>query len=358
MRRADGLWELLTAPPHLFAAARAAACRKRRRPDVAAFLLDLETEVFALRRELLAGTWRPGPYRTFSRADPKPRLISAAPFRDRVVHHALTRVLEPHFERRFSHDSYACRRGYGTHRALDRARAACGRFPYVLKGDIVRYFPSIDHAILLRRLGTVIACRPTLDLVARIVEGFRLPAALRGAPVYFPDDDLFTPFERPRGLPLGNQTSQFFANVYLDPFDQFVARRLRPGCYVRYVDDFLLFGEEPRTLLAQREAIRAWLCRLRLMVHPGKTRVYRVRDGITFLGWRLFADRTRLVRPTVVRFRRTLRWMVRAYAAGRLDQGALRQRLHAWRGHAGWGDTWRLWHGLLDSAIFTRGAGP
>ena len=88
MRRADGLWELLTAPPHLFAAARAAARRKRRRPDVAAFLLDLETEVFALRRELLAGTWRPGPYRTFSQADPKPRLISAAPFRDRVVHHA------------------------------------------------------------------------------------------------------------------------------------------------------------------------------------------------------------------------------------------------------------------------------
>jgi retron-type reverse transcriptase len=358
MSRVTGLWPILTSAPHLFAAARTAARRKRKRPGVAAFLLNLETEVFALRRDLIDGTWHPGPYRTFTVADPKPRVISAAPFRDRVVHHALTSLIEPPFERRFIRDSYACRTGYGTHRALDRARAACRTFPYVLKCDVARYFPSIDHEILLKQLARVIACDATLDLAARIVGGFALPAALRADPVYFPGDSLFTPAERPRGLPLGNQTSQFFANVYLNPFDHFVVRRLQPGCYVRYVDDLLLFGRDPRSLARQREAIEEWLSRLRLVVHLRKTRVFRVRDGVTFLGWRLFGDRTRLVRPAVDRFRRRLRWMQRQYAARRLDQPAIRQRLHAWLGHASWGDTWQLRQSLLGPAIFVRGARP
>lgn len=358
MSRVTGLWPTLTSPAHLFAAAHAAARRKRRRPDVAAFVLDLETQVFALRRDLLAGAWTPGLYRTFKVMDPKPRVISAAPFLDRIVHHALTMLLEPHFERRFIRDSYACRTGYGTHRALDRARAACRRFRYVLKADIVRYFPSIDHAILLRQLGRVVGCRRTLDLAARIIDGFELPADLRADPIYFPGDTLFTPVERPHGLPLGNQTSQFFANVYLDPFDHFVVRRLRPGCYLRYVDDLLLFGHDARCLLSQRDAIVEWLARVRLLVHPRKTRVFRVRDGVTFLGWRLFDDRTRLVRPAVVRFRRRLRWMQREYAARRLDGAAVRQRVHGWLGHAAWGDTWRLRQSLLGSAIFVRGARP
>jgi hypothetical protein len=228
----------------------------------------------------------------------------------------------------------------------------------VLKCDIARYFPSIDHAILMEQLATVVACDATLDLAARIVEGFALPAVLRADPVYFPGDSLFTPVDRPHGLPLGNQTSQFFANVYLNPFDHFVVRRLRPGCYVRYVDDLLLFGHDPRILLAQRQAIEEWLARLRLVAHSRKTRVFRVRDGVTFLGWGLFEDRARLVRPAVARFRRRLRWMQRQYAARRLDQAAIRQRVHAWLGHAGWGDTWQLRQSLQESAIFVRGAGP
>jgi hypothetical protein len=124
------------------------------------------------------------------------------------------------------------------------------------------------------------------------------------------------------------------------------------------VDDFLLFGDDRRALLEHRQAILERLGRLRLVAHPRKTRVFRVKDGITFLGWRLFADRTRLVRPSVVRFRRRLRWMRREYAAGRLDLAEVRQRVCAWLGHAGWGDTWRLRRRMLGSAIFARGAGP
>jgi len=271
VRRVGGLWPELISWRNLYGAARAAARGKRSRPDVAAFLMNLEVEIPRLRRELSTGEYRPGPYRTFTIEEPKRRMISAAPFRDRVVHHALVRVLEPVFERRFTADSHACRRGFGTHRALRRAHVAAGRHPLVLKCDVVKFFPSLDHEILLGLLGRKIKCRRTLDLARTIVGGSnpQVPHA-----VYFPGDDLFTPHERRRGLPIGNQTSQFFANVYLDPLDHFVREELRPGDYVRYADDFLLFGTDRRELDAMRAEIERFLVRLRLLIHPGKSRVY------------------------------------------------------------------------------------
>jgi len=171
MRRIGNLWPQLTNWDHLLDSALAAARGKRRRPDVARFLFHLEPNVCELRRELLAGTWRPGPYRTFWIRDPKPRMISAAPFRDRVVHHALTRVLEPVFEPRFAACSFASRKGFGQHRALRKARAACARYRYALKCDIRKYFPSMDHLILKELLEQAVKCKPTLALAAAIIDG-------------------------------------------------------------------------------------------------------------------------------------------------------------------------------------------
>lgn len=351
--RPAGLWGRVASLDNLFAAARAAATGKRVRPDVARFLLDLEPEVFQLRRELLSGEYRPGPYRTFVVREPKPRMISAAPFRDRVVHHALTRVLEPIFERRFTRDSFACRVGLGTHAALARARRACGRFRYVLKCDVVKYFASIDHGILGELLRRAVGCERTLALAARVVAG----SNDQGGPiVYYPGDTLFTPFERRRGLPLGNQTSQFFANVYLNPLDHFVARRLRPGAYMRYVDDFLLFSDDRQELAAMRKAIEEFVVRLRLRIHAGKSRVYRCADGVTFLGWRLFPERSRLARGNVVRFRRRLRRMHHDYEAGLLSWQEVHQRVVAWVAHASWGDTWRLREQMMAGGVFRRGS--
>ncbi|SPE40807.1 conserved hypothetical protein [Candidatus Sulfopaludibacter sp. SbA3] len=210
----------------------------------------------------------------------KPRLISAAPFRDRVVHHALTQVLEPAFERRFTKDSYACRTGMGVHKAVERAKRAVIDYPYVLKCDVRRYFASIDHEILKRLLERVVKCGPTLDLAGRIIDGW---ISREDAGSYFPGDDLFTPFSRRRGLPLGNQTSQFFANVYLNPLDHFVVQELRPGCYIRYVDDFVLFAESRRVLDEMKAAVERLLGEFRVAVHPQKSRVYRCGDGIEFL---------------------------------------------------------------------------
>jgi len=160
MKRVGGLWETVVSFANLHEAARRAALGKRKRPDVAAFLLNAEAELVSLRRELESGEYRTGPYREFRVHEAKPRLISAAPFRDRVVHHALTQVLEPIFERRFSKDSYACRVGMGTHKALERAKWAAARFPYVLKCDVRKYFASIDHQILKLLLEKVVKCRP------------------------------------------------------------------------------------------------------------------------------------------------------------------------------------------------------
>jgi hypothetical protein len=344
MKRVGGLWDTLVWFGNLHEALRRAALGKRKRPDVAAFLLRSETELVSLRQELISGEYNPGPYREFWKDEGKPRLISAAPFRDRVVHHALTQVLEPVFERRFSNDSYACRAGFGTHKALARARQAAAHFPYALKCDVRKYFASIDHEILKGLLARVVKCRRTLELAGRIIDGSNpQPEAIR----YFAGDDLFTPMERRRGLPLGNQTSQFFANVYLNPLDQFVTGALRPGCYIRYVDDFVLFDGSKKRLLEMKRATEELLDALRLTVHEGKSRVYRCADGVTFLGWRMFPRRTRLARENVVRFRRRLREMEGQYSEGRTNVKEVQSRVHSWIGHAAFGDTWRLRERML-----------
>ena len=352
MKRVGNLWPEVTSFANLLGAAEAAAAGKRKRPDVAAFLLNLEPRLVALRRELIDGTYRPGAYRTFTITDPKPRQISAAPFRDRVVHHALTRVLEPIFEKHFSPYSFACRKGFGVHQALHVAREGARRFRYVLKLDVKKYFASIDHQILLAKLARTIKCRPTLELTAAVIAGSNpQEEAIR----YFPGDDLFTPHERRRGLPLGNQTSQFFANVYLDGLDQFVTRRLRPGAYARYVDDLVLFSDSKSELHAMHRAVSEAVGADRLALHERKSRVYRCAEGLTFLGWRLFPSHTRLARLNVTRFSRRMRRLQRDWSRGRVAWESIHQSVQAWIGHASFGDTKVLRERLLGRFAFGRG---
>jgi retron-type reverse transcriptase len=326
-----------------------AASGKRSRPDVAAFLLGWEPRLIELQRELERGTYRPGEYHTFTVREPKTRRISAAPFRDRIVHHALTQVLEPAFEPKFVRESYACRRGLGTHKALNACCHACRAFPYVLQCDIRKYFPSIDHQILKDQLAGAIKCRATLGLAGTVIDCSNPQEA---ADAYFPGDMIFTPWERRRGVPLGNQTSQFFANVYLNGLDHFVLREIRPRAYCRYVDDFLLFHEDRGFLSAAREAIQLRLNMLRLRLHDGKSRVYRTADGVTFLGWRILPRRLRLVRSNVVRLRRHIRALQRENAAGKIGWGDVAASLQSWNAHAAHGDTWRLREQIFSQFAF------
>lgn len=348
MKRIGNLWPQVTSWANLTEATRVAARGKRQRPDVARFLHELEPNLCRLQRELEAGTYRPGSYRTFWIHDPKPRQISAAAFRDRVVHHALTRVLEPVFEPRFTVYSFASRKGFGQHRALQLARNACRRYRYVLKCDIRKYFPSIDHSILKDLIERVIKCRKTLELAGQIIDGSNEQEEAIG---YFPGDSLFTPWTRRRGLPIGNQTSQFFANVYLNPLDHFALRELRPVLYLRYVDDFVLFGDDKRELGVMADRIREFLQGLRLGPHERKFRVYRCDEGLTLLGWRLLPGQARLARANVIRMRRRLKKMAAWYHSGRLRFEEMQCRVQAWLGHAAFGDTWRLRQNLFAQVI-------
>ena len=247
-RRADGLFDRVAAFEPLCAAALRAAAGKRRAPGPAAFLANLEPEVLRLERELRAGTWRPGGYVSFEVRDPKRRLISAAPFRDRVVHHAVHAVIAPLFERGFIHHTYANRVGKGTHRAVARYERLRDRHRHVLRGDIYRYFPAIDHEVLKADLRRRIACARTLAVLDRIVDASNPQEPVH---LYYPGDDLFTPYERRRGLPIGNLTSQLFANVYLDRFDHFTAEVLR-------APDTTHLGRDSTLARSNRSPGRGW----------------------------------------------------------------------------------------------------
>jgi hypothetical protein len=157
-------------------------------------------------------------------------------------------------------------------------------------------------------------------------------------------------------LPLGNQTSQFFANVYLNPLDHYVNQELRPGAYIRYVDDFVLFDSCAAKLGEMRNAIDRFLEGLRLAAHERKSRVYRCVDGVTFLGWRVFPRRTRLVHGNVVRFRRRLRSMEEAFREGEIGLEEVKARIHSWIGHAASGDTWRLREQLFGQFTLVKGS--
>ena len=342
--RHGGLYDSIVFFENLLLAYQKAARRKRSREPVAEFSARLEEGLLELQEELSQKRWRPGPYRTFTVYEPKPRVIFAAPFRDRVVRHALCNVIEPIFDRTFVHDSYATRKDKGTHRALLRFHGYAQRSRYVLMCDVSRYFPSIDHGILKALVARKIKCRDTLELVDLIVDS---AACSDGEPRYFPGDGLFTPLERAHGIPIGNLTSQFFANVYLDPLDHFVKETLRCPRYVRYMDDFCLFSDSKAVLAAWRREVAGKLAELRLCLKPGKSRVYRTDEGVTFLGFRVFPTHRR-VAATVAR--RGTRRLAAAYGALRRRERSPRwfkQRLSAWLGHLGWGDT----RGLVKAAL-------
>ena len=334
-------------------AAEKAGQGKRSFAGVARFHFDLEHQLCRLQDELRAHRYAPGAYRTFRIHDPKPRLISAAPYRDRVVHHALCRVIEPVFEPTFVFDSYACRRGKGTHAAVSRLSAFARRYRYVLKCDVSRYFPSIDHEILKGLLARKLKDPDVLRLVNLVID-----CSNPQDPVleWFAGDDLFTPAEHRRGLPIGNQTSQFFGNVYLNPFDHFVAETLRAPAYARYVDDFVLLSDDKAWLATARERCRDYLGTLRLRLHPRKCVISRVEDGVRFLGYRVFPGRRRLARENVIRMKRRLRRMQAAFARGDLTPAGVRHRLASWIGHAGQADTYRLRRRLFGATTFSRSA--
>lgn len=329
---------------------------KRSKQGVAAFEYNLERELLRLEQELRQESWHPGGYTSFYIADPKRRKISAAPFRDRVVHHALINITGPLYERQFIYDSYANQIGKGTHRAMARCTHFLRGHRYVLKADIAQFFPSVDHAVLRGILSRPLRDEPTLRLVNLILDSGAGVLASEYIPQWFPQD--FTPTDgqgsllaviRPRGLPIGNLTSQFWANVLLNELDQYIKRELKCKAYIRYVDDFLLFHDDKAQLHAWKTAIAAFLEGLRLQLHPRKSLIFPTHLGIEFLGFRHFATYRRLRQGNARRFKHKLQRLAADYAAGNLPLEKVNESVQSWVAHAAHGDTWRLCRAVLGS---------
>ncbi len=267
---------------------------KKNRLDVQLFARDLMDNIMALHVDLVNGDYRHGGYESFRITDSKPRHIHKANVRDRLLHHAIYRILYPFFDRTFIADSFSCRDNKGMHRAIDRFRAMAyqvsrnhTRSCYVLKCDIKKFFASIDHDVLLHILNEFIPDQKIMALLTGIVESYVTDNCGNGSWRV--------------GLPLGNLTSQLFANVYMNVFDQWVKHQLKVKHYIRYADDFVFLSPERAELQSLVPHIQQFLeqC-LHLSLHPDKVFIKTVASGVDFLGWTLFADH-RVLRHTTKR---------------------------------------------------------
>jgi RNA-directed DNA polymerase len=337
----SALFDAITDWDNLLQAYREAARGKRRKISAAAFEQQLADRLIELQSELRAKTYQPGAYHHFFIHEPKRRKISAAPFRDRVVHHALCNLIEPIFDQHFIGHSYANRKGKGTHRALDQLQQWAQRYRYVLRCDIVQHFASLDHALLRAKLARFVADADTIGLIDAILDSGVGVLAGEYTQVYFPGDDLLTAC-RPRGLPIGNLTSQFWSNVYLNDFDWFVTREIGCSAYLRYVDDFALFSNSKRDLLEWRAAIIARLEGERLTIHAAQAQSLPTCAGIPWLGFVVFSTHRLLKRRNAVNFSRKLTRNLDAYGAGQISFGELDASVQGWINHVRYAHTWGL----------------
>lgn len=287
---------------------------KKSKPDIQLFSFHLMDNIISLHEELANKTYRHGDYISFHITDPKPRHIHKASVRDRLLHHALHRVLYPFFDRIFIPDSYSCRVNKGLHKAINRFRQMTlqasqnnTKTCWILKCDIRKFFASIDHEILLSILDEYIPDKDIMELLMEIVGSFHTPT-----PICHPrenEDTAIGRLDSPRmlrggndncgvGLPLGNLTSQLFANIYLNHFDQWVKHHLKAKCYIRYADDFVFLSRDKKWLERITSDIQHFLqVNLRLSLHPHKIFLKTIASGIDFLGWVNF-PRHRVLRRT------------------------------------------------------------
>lgn len=313
---------------------------RRMQGDVLAFERNLEENLIEIQNSLIWKSYHTGPYRTFRIFEPKERIVAALPLKDRIVQHALVGAIEPIWESRFIRDTYACRPGKGAHAGADRAQSFMREVKrehgcvYVLKADIAKYFPSIAHKVLKTQLRRRIACADTLWLIDEIVDSAD------------PDGGIF-----PRGLPIGNLTSQLFANVYLHDLDQFVKHELREPRYLRYMDDFVIVHHDKAHLHAVRKTIEGFLWDTLALRTNGKTQVYPVSIGggrpLDFLGYRIWPTHRKLRKDSVCRMKRKLRSIQRRKAEGLPVRDNIEAVIASWEGHARHADTFNLRAKLL-----------
>jgi len=307
MKRVGNLLERIVDRENLRHAFCQARRGKRRRPDVEEFTADLEANLHRITSEVLAGSFPLGRYRQFTIHDPKRRTITTPCFAERVLHHAIMKVCEPHFEGFLIDDTFACRRGKGRIGALHRAVQFSRCFSLAAKLDMRKYFDSISHAILVERLQRRFKDHRLLALFRRIIESY---ATTPG-----------------RGLPIGSLMSQHFANFYLGWFDRFVKERLRVRGYLRYMDDCVLWAADTKTLISWESQSRGFLAAELALDVKAEPSLSPVRHGFDFLGCRVYPDHLKLNRRSRRRFRRKLFDVEGEWRRRGSDPNGLQQRI-------------------------------
>lgn len=279
------------------------------------------------------------------------RRISVAPFRDRVLHHAIMQNIEPLFEKSFIYDSYANRKDKGTLNALKRAKYYANKYEYVLQLDIKKFFPSIDHEILVSLLEKKIDCVETMELLKQLIANSNKQD---DAFFYFKNDTLFTPYEQRKGIPLGNLTSQFFGNLYLNPFDHHVKEKLKVKGYIRYVDDTLYFSNSLEKLKSIIAKIETFLADYRVKIHPLKIKLLKTQNGFVFLGHKVFQTHFRLTSKAIRRGRKRLKKVYYAYKHNKLQLPEAKNKIFGTIGFFKMGNNYGVTEELLAQTVLKK----
>lgn len=328
MKRYTGLYEQVYDFANLERAYKKARKCKRYRNEVLQYSANLEENLINLQNHLIWHSYRQGQYRTFFIYEPKERLISALPFKDRVAQHAINNILEPLIDRRFYFHSYACRKKKGMHKASEVLSKWIynstfdGTPLYAIKGDIHHYFQSIDHGKLKQALRRIIKDAELLWLLDLIIDS--------GG-------------EDGRGIPVGNLTSQLFANLFLDALDKFIKETLCVRHYIRYMDDFVILSTDKDYLRQALKEIENFLCiELGLRLNP-KTTILNCKNGVDFCGYRHFVDHKKVRKSSIRRMRRT----ISAYRKGKISEERFSKILQSWLGHIKHADVYLLREGMM-----------
>ena len=340
MRRHGNLFEHIYDLENLEQAWRKVRLGKRYKSEVLSFSYNLFENLIGVQNDLIWKTYKIGNYRQFTIYDPKERIIEFLPVRDRVVLQALHSVINPIFDRGFACDSYACRKGKGTHAALYRlqhfirlANNRWGHNIHYLQGDIFKYFPNIDHDVLKERIRRKIKCTETLWLIDHIIES--------------------SP-NKP-GLPIGLLFSQLAANIYMDALDQFVKHELREKYYIRYMDDFIILGSNKADLKNVLDKIEDFLgYHLHLKLNR-KTDIQKIVHGIDFVGYRVWPDKVKIRKSSVKRQVQRLKRFKHLYSCGQISLPEIRQSIMSWVAHCKHADTYRLREKVLGGVVLKKG---
>ena len=332
MKRAGNLYDKICSFSNIIQSIhKAAKGNKKYRKKIATFILNSEKEALQLQKELLTQTYIPLPYSQFTIYDPKIRIISVAQFRDRVVFHALCNYAGTILDNSLISDSYACRKNKGMHRALKKANQFIKKSSYFLKLDIEKFFETISHKKLYELIQCKIKDKKTLWLIQQIIK--KVPQN----------------YSNGFGLPIGNLTSQYFANFYLSSLDHYIKQELKIKAYTRYMDDMLLLGRDKIILVSAFQEIEAFLReRLDLRLNEKATKLGRVTQGIPFLGFRICPHKIFILQKNWKRFKKKFIKQQNKYLQGKITQQALIQSISSMTEYICHADTSNLRKNFID----------